>query len=239
MRHKHAPGWFAAALTLGLVLPDSARAQVGHDPARSPYRTLRFGQFIGLSGGLLNGEGGQLGVAPHHGGALTLRYDFLSASTVGLSFGFTLANTERNVINPTKPIESAVSGPVRQRTGMAEVALQFNLTGGKTWHRLAPYLSGAIGAIVGEQTPSDSSAYKFRLHFVATPSVGVRVFLTDRMFLRLEARSAFWSVSYPASFRTAPSSDPSKPPVLASPAKEWLANGWYTVGLAYAFSRPF
>jgi hypothetical protein len=74
---------------------------------------------------------------------------------------------------------------------------------------------------------------------VLTPGIGARVFLADRLFLRLEARSAFWSVSYPASFRSAPSTDPGKPPVLAAPSKEWLANGWYTVGLSYAFSRPF
>jgi hypothetical protein len=132
-----------------------------------------------------------------------------------------------------------VRGPIRQRTGLAEVALQFNVTGGKTWHGIAPYVSGAMGVMLAAHTPSDSSAFKFRLHFLVTPSAGVRIFLADRLFLRLEARSAFWAVSYPASFRAAPSSDPTKPPVLASPAKEWLANGWYTVGLGYAFSRPF
>ena len=83
------------------------------------------------------------------------------------------------------------------------------------------------------------SGFKFEKRFVLTPSLGSRVFLSDRLFLRLEARTAFWSVSYPDSYRVHPSSDPTKPAVLAAPKKEWLANGWYTVGVAYAFSRPF
>ena len=34
-----------------LLLAAPAVAQVGHDPSRSPYQTLRYGQFIGLTGG--------------------------------------------------------------------------------------------------------------------------------------------------------------------------------------------
>ena len=32
-----------------LLAPPAVSAQVGHDPNRSPYRTLRYGQFIGAS----------------------------------------------------------------------------------------------------------------------------------------------------------------------------------------------
>ena len=62
-----------AVFAASLLLPVAARAQVGHDPARSPYRTLRYSQFISLTAGLLNGNGGALGVAPHHGESLGLR----------------------------------------------------------------------------------------------------------------------------------------------------------------------
>jgi hypothetical protein len=229
----------AAALAGLALLSRPVTAQVGHDPARSPYRTLRFGQFIGLNGGLLNGNGGALGVAPHHGPVLGLRYDFLSAGTLTLGIAASVANLERLVVDPHKPIETAVTGPIKQRAGIGEVIVQFNLTGSKTWHRIAPYVAGSFGMMLAEHTPEDSSDFKFRTRFLLTPGLGARVFLSDRLFLRLEARTAFWSVSYPASFRAVPSSDPSKPPVLAAPTKEWLANGWYSVGLSYAFSRPF
>src|SRR5262245_17871266 len=94
-------------LTLLLMLfggiPATLAAQVGHDPARSPYRTLRYGQFIGVVGGLLNGNGGELGVAPHHGAAVSLRYEFLAAGTLSLGIAATYADLKRQVVDPTKP----------------------------------------------------------------------------------------------------------------------------------------
>lgn len=238
MRRNHA-GYVLAACATQLLLARPALAQVGHDPAHSPYQTLRFGQFIGLTGGRLQGNGGSLGVAPHHGQTLGLRYDFLSSGTISLGFSASYGKLERLLVNPTKPIATARTGPITQRIGLGEVILQFNLTGGKTWHRIAPFVSGAVGFLLASDTPEDSSGFKFRTKFALTPGLGARLFLTDRLFLRLEARSPFWSAGYPSSYRSVPSSDPSQPPVLAAPAKEWLANGWYTVGVSYAFSRPF
>ena len=233
-------GWsLAVAFTARLVLPGAASAQVGHDPARSPYHTLRFSQFISVSSGLLNGNGGSLGVAPHHGPFLGLRYDFLSSGTLTVGLQANLANLERTIVDPTRPIATAISGPVKQRTLIGEAIIQFNLTGGKTWHRLAPYVSAGLGLLLTNDTPLDQSEFKFHTRLALTPAIGTRVFLSDRMFLRHEARSAFWSVTYPPSFRATPSTAPTEPPVLATPRKEWLANGWYVVGLGYAFSRPF
>jgi hypothetical protein len=230
----------AAALLTTLLWPAPARAQVGHDPAHSPYKTLRFGQFIGVNTGLLNGSGGQLGVAPHHGPSIGLRYDFLSSGTVTLGLEASFARLERTLVDPSKPIATAVSGPVKDKVGLLDAVVQFNVTGGKTWHRLAPYISAGFGVMVTEHLKADSvSDFKFKTRFLLNPAIGTRVFLSDRLFLRLEVRSAFWSVTYPESFRLAPSSDPTQPPVLPTPAKEWLSNGWYTIGLSYAFSRPF
>ena len=227
-------------LCVTLLLPRVAAAQVGHDPAHSPYNTLRFGQFIGLNSGLLNGNGGQLGVAPHHGPSIGLRYDLLSSGTVTLGFEATFARLERTLVDPTKPIATAITGPIKDKVGMLDAVIQFNVTGGKTWHRLAPYVSAGFGVMLTQHLKADSvSDFNFKTRFALIPALGTRVFLTDRLFLRLEVRNAFWSVSYPQSFRNTPSTDPTQPPVLPTPAKEWLANGWYTVGLSYAFTRPF
>src|ERR1041385_8144827 len=53
---------------LGLALlfaAGPAQAQVGHDPAHSPYRSLRYGQFVSFTAGYFNGDGGVLGAAAH------------------------------------------------------------------------------------------------------------------------------------------------------------------------------
>lgn len=239
MRPKLYVACLAAALTAMPLLPDTVPAQVGHDPLHSPYRTLRYSQFVGLTGGAFQGSGGALGVAPHHGKTIGLRYDFLANGTVTLGIAASYADLERLVVNPTKPIATAVSGPIKQTAGIGELILQFNVTGGKSWHRLAPFISGGMGFVLASRTPQDSSGFKFRTRFAVTPGIGTRVFLTDRLFLRLEARVPFWQLSYPASYRTVPSTDPTQPPVLVSPRKEWTTSGWFMVGLSYAFARPF
>jgi len=40
-----------------LLIAPAAGAQVGHDPAKSPYRTLRYGQFVGINGGYFREAG--------------------------------------------------------------------------------------------------------------------------------------------------------------------------------------
>src|SRR5438132_7210298 len=83
------------ALCGALLLARSATAQVGHDPARSPYRTLRYSQYLGVTTGFFNGDGASLGVAPHHGPSVSLRYDFLANGTVTVGFAGTYASLYR------------------------------------------------------------------------------------------------------------------------------------------------
>jgi hypothetical protein len=156
---------------------------------------------------------------------------------VGLSATF--ADLERQVVDPRKPIATAVTGPVSRRAGIFEGIFQFNITGGKTWHRLAPFVSAGFGLVLAGETPEDSSGFAFKTRGAVTPGIGARIFLSERLFLKLEARNVFWSVSYPDSYRQRPSTDPTQPAVLAAPRKEWVASGWYTIGLSYAFHRPF
>ena len=228
---------------LGFALLLAARpalAQVGHDPAHSPYRSLRYGQFVSFTAGYFNGDGGVLGAAPHRGATYGFRYDFLGAGTITLGLAASYGDLQRQIINPHQPIETAVTGPVKQSAVFTEAILQFNLTGGKTWNHLAPFVSASGGLVFAGKTPADTSGFTFHTRGTLTPGLGARIFLGERLFLRVEARSTFWSVSYPASFKAAPSSDPTKPPVLTSTGgKEWTATGWYSIGLSYAFHRPF
>jgi len=43
-----------------------------------------------------------------------------------------------------------------------------------------------------DRTALDTSGFKFRVKAALTPGIGARVFLSDRLFLRLEARTTFW-----------------------------------------------
>lgn len=227
------------AVVTGLWAATSAAAQVGHDPAKSPYRDLRYGQFLTLTVGQVFGNGGDLGLSPHKGQVAILRHDFLADRPLSISLGGGYAKLDRNF-----PIfgtnRNQLGGPVEHDVWWGEGTVQLNLTGGKTWHGLAPYLSTSLGIAVAERVPADTSGYKFGTKFFLAPAAGVRVFLTRRLFAKVEARANFWSVTYPVRVRD----DPDGPfgpevPLFNGELKAWIPTPMLHAGLGYAFRRPF
>lgn len=224
-----------------LALPAAVRAQVGHPPDRSPYRDVRFGTSLTFLAGDVAGDGGKLGVGPHGGSSIGLRYDLRVSGPIQFGFSLSRANLVRGLADPDAPVATRFRGPVDQRLTLAGIDLQFNLTGGKTWHRLAPYVSGGFGLAFAQSTPQDTTQYKFGTKLFVAPTAGLRLFLTDHLHLRLEAKSTFWKLKYPASFRREPSQDPGtidKPNALLPTGKldEWTSNRTLLVGLGYSFS---
>ena len=55
------------------------------------------------------------------------------------------ANLERFIVHPDVVLARRFAGPVEQRVSFAEVDLQLNLTGGKTWRGLAPFVGLGLG----------------------------------------------------------------------------------------------
>ena len=236
---SHFPALLAAVLALGSA--GRLGAQVGHDPAKSPFSDLKYSQFLSFTAGYFGGAGGQIGLGPHHGSVFTLRHEFLAdrAFSIALTGGYSrlerfLADTSTVLSRPK------IRGPVKQSVSFAEASLQLNLAGGKTWHGFAPYVGTGIGLAFASAVPSDSSGYKFKTKFYVAPTIGVRVFATRRLFLRFEARTMFWSLTYPAQFRTDYDGTGPLQPVLTNPTlKEWVTSAVYNVGIGYAFHRPF
>jgi hypothetical protein len=219
------------------ILSRAALAQVGHSPAFSPYRDIRKGHSFTVTGGYFKGNGGKLFIGPHSGAVFGVRYDLRTASTLQFGIGLSRGNLERFIIDPFVILANRRSGPVKQSVIFAELDVQFNVTGGKTWHRLAPYVATSAGIAFGERTPTDNSGYNFGRKVYLAPAIGFRFFLSDRLHLRAEARATFWRLNYPATFQQAPRDDPSAPPVLAGGSTtEWTSSRWLQAGLGYSFS---
>ncbi len=222
-----------------VTMAGPARGQVGHDPATSPYRDLRYGQFVTLTVGQLFGQGGKLGIGPHSGQMAILRHDFLADRPLSIALGAGLARVDRKIAD-LGPVPRRLIGPIQHNVYFAEGTAQFNLAGGKTWHNAAPYVSLGLGLAMAETIPNDSSRYRFGTKFYLAPAVGVRYFLTRRLFLKVEARTTFWSLSYPVTFRD----DPDGPfgpagPLLTGEIKEWSPTPLLHAGFGFAFHRPF
>jgi hypothetical protein len=233
------PSCRLAVLFLGV--PTLLTAQVGHDPSKSPYRDLKYSQFLSATAGYFGGAGGQIGIGPHHGTIFTLRHEFLADRPFSIALTGGYARLERFIADTsTVASRPQITGPVKQPVAFAEGTLQLNLTGGKTWHGIAPYIGTGIGLAFGSALASDSSGFKFGTKFYVAPTVGLRIFATPRLFLRLEARTMFWSLGYPAKFGTDFDGTGPLKPVLPNPTlKEWVTSGVYNIGIGYAFHRPF
>jgi hypothetical protein len=226
-------------ITALLILPMPAilAAQVGHRPESSPYRDIRKGHSFSVIGGYFKGDGGRFGIGPHSGAVFGARYDIRTASTIQMGIGIFHGTLERFIIDPFVIPANQRSGPVEQPVTFAELDLHFNLTGGKSWHRIAPYVAASGGVAFAQGTPEDISGFHFGRKLYLAPGIGLRFFLSDRLHLRGEARATFWKLNYPTTFQQPPRDDPTAPPVLAGGSTtEWISSRWLQAGLGYSFS---
>src|SRR5581483_5979412 len=150
-------------------------AQVGHDPAHSPYRDVPRGGATVASFGYLGGSRGDVGVGKADGATAGVRYEAALGRVIGVSFGLAYALTTRFVVDPAKDSLSRKSGPVDDGTILVDAGLQLNLTGQKSWHGLAPYLGGALGmAFSPARVAADTSGYTFGTKITLAPDAGLR-----------------------------------------------------------------
>ncbi len=155
-----------------------ALAQVGHPPSNSPFRDIRKGHTLTATGGYFGGSGGEFNIGPHRGEVFGGRYDIRTGSTIQVGLAVAHGNLDRFIVDPFVRLANRRSGPVRQPVTFAEIALQFNLSGGKSWHRLAPFVGAAVGLAFAKATPADTSQYEFGRKFYLAPSAGFRFFIT-------------------------------------------------------------
>lgn len=224
-----------------LLSPAVAGAQVGHPPSDTPFRDIRKGHTLTATGGYFGGSGGQFHIGPHNGTVFGGRYDIRTGSTIQVGIGIATGNLDRFIVDPFVRLANRTTGPVKQSVTFADLALQFNVTGGKSWNRIAPFIGAAAGLAFAGDTPADTSTFDFGRKFYLAPSVGLRFFITDRLHLRGEARAVFWKLNYPTTFQAEPVEEPGTPenPNAVIPGdnlSEWDASPWLQVGLGYSFS---
>lgn len=221
-----------------LTLPCEAAAQVGHPPASSPYADYANGHSITALFGYFGGSGGRFGAGAHGGTTVGGRYDVRAGKPVQLGFAVASGSLERVIVDPFVALANRFSEPVDQRVTFFDVGAQLNLTGGKSWNRLAPFAGLALGIAIASDTPADTSGYEFGTKFYFAPNAGVRVFLSPRLHLRADARATFWKVNYPNSFAAEPVEEPGTPDepnavISEGSLSEWSLTPWLQVGLGY------
>lgn len=225
-----------ALVAFQFIPPRAAHAQVGHAPTSSPYRDILHRSSVTFTWGRFRGDGGKLGIGAHDGNTYGIRFDRQLSGLVQFGAGVTYADLQRLVTNPNDSVADRVRGPFKQSVVLADIGLQFNLTGAKTWHGLAPFFEVRGGFAFGSSTPEDATGYKFGTKLVATPGIGTRIFVSQRINLRLQAGLSFWKLKYPATYTNEPSKEPGAPPLITDgKLDQWTNSAWYTAGVGIMF----
>lgn len=229
----------AAGLALTLVAAN-VQGQVGHSPGQSPYRDVRFGSSFTPLFGHLGGDGGEVRVGPHNGNTYGVRFGFRMSGFIEGGLSASYMDLERFIVDADDSVATRVSGPVDQSVVLIEAALQFNLTGGKTWHNIQPFVTGGLGYAFSSSTGTDTSGFEFGKRFSISPGIGMRYFLGQRIQLRVEGRRHFWKLKYPASFFQEPLDEPGTeddPNAVIPSGKdnEWASGWWLMGGIGFSF----
>jgi hypothetical protein len=236
--------FLTSTLTL-LALAVPLAAQVGHAPNSSPYRDIPYGRSLSLLVGDVGGDGGSIGVGPHNGQTYGVRFDIRVGAPVQLGLSVARGDLERLVVSASDSVANRVDGPVKQGVTMIELALQINLTGKKSWNRLAPFLGGSAGYMDAGGLPSgvkDSSDYKTGGKIYLAPAIGVRIYLGKSLNLRLEGRQLYWKLKYPIAYNLDPAAQPSGDATThlnsvlpGNKRDEWTGARELRAGLSYSF----
>ncbi len=224
-------------LLLTLLVPTGASAQVGHDPAHSPYRDIRNRTSFIATAWRVTGGGGSLDIGPRSGEGLGLRYEMRLTGPSDTFFEVAWTRLERKVIDPDGAEADRVSGPVDQSVVFVGSGLSVLLGGDKTWNGLAPYVGGSLGLAFGSDVASDSSGFTFNAKLVSGPHAGLRWYATRALSFRLEGRLLFWQLKYPSRFFADPLRAPGDSPVLnlaTDPDSEWTSHPTLTIAVGYA-----
>ncbi len=221
------------ALMLGISA--SASAQVGHDPARSPYRDILSGKGLSVLVGTLGGDRGSVGVGQGDGFTWSVRSEFALGRAIHFTAGVSYAQMNRLIVDPTKDSLSRRSGPIDDNVTLADVGLLLLLTGAKTWHGIAPYVGGSLGMALGGRELGDSSTYEFGNKLTLAGGAGVRWYPARRLSVQLDARFLFWKLRYPTEYKVPNQVDGSQ--VLATTASlvEWTRQRWLSLGVGWTF----
>lgn len=232
---------FLSAFVVLLLASSPAAAQVGYDPAASPFRDIRNGRYLEFFAGKMFSDGGSIPVGPRDGNVFGARINFRSKNTIQVGFGGWYAGTVRNIVDADDSVATRVKPAIDHHLLGGEISLQFNLTGGKSWRGIAPYAGVGIGVVKGQKTPAaDTSGYTFGTKLYFAPNIGSRFMLGQRTFVKVEGKAYFWSLKYPVSYSDEPSKQPGTGDVInavnvSGKRSSYVPVPALQIGFGYAF----
>jgi hypothetical protein len=212
-----------------------ASAQVGHDPASSPYTDLEYKQELTPLFGYDRARTDAAGILPQSAAMAGLRYEIYLGGPISLSSDLTRTFSNRNVVDPLLSASKRNRGTQSAPVYAVDIALALGLTGRKSWHSIVPQLRGGIG-LMASRAKDDSSGYAFGTPFAFNFGGGLKLVPGGRFQIRADLTERVFKQSYPDSYfrlasdNTAVLTDP-------TPRSSYTHHTMLTVGVSYLFSR--
>lgn len=221
-----------ASFTFVFALPAGAQVSVGYPPSASPFRDVEFHQELTAFGGYFHGSRDPAGVAPQSGPLAGLRYEITVGGPLQLVARAARANTDRNVIDPTKSDAARSLGTQSWPIYLADVGLGLNLTGQRSWHGLVPLAHTGFGIVTDAGKKVEEDPFRLGTTFAISFGTGLRFVTGGRFHFRADAGMYMYQIKYPSAYYTAPEGGTAV--VENSQAKNfWKRNPALTFGVSY------
>ena len=232
--------WMILGMFLSNIPTIQLSAQVGHDPADSPYQDIILRSTPILFFGHLSGDRGRAGVGLSNARTFGARYEIPAGRSLLFQFTAAYVEGDRFVIDPRADSTSPErrTGPVPAAIAITDVGILLRLTGGKTWRGIAPYAGVGIGLAYDVRSGRDTSrsGYQFGTKVVLNGATGVRWYPSRRVMIDADLRAQFWRLRYPLSFHDASQApDHSRVIPLSQPLTDWTLHPWISLGIGWIF----
>ena len=228
---------FVALSTLFSIAAVSSPADGQTVP--SPYAFIEHSQEWAVFAGKSFISPGSLGLGPQDATTFGARYSvgFTGAMSAGISG--TVFKSERDVLDVSRPEDDRVLGRSDIDVVLFDVKLRLNLTGGRMWHRLQPFLAFGAGIAFPFTTdrrieqasfmPGDEW-YQFGTRFAGMFGGGINYHLSRKISFRLETMVNLWKVETPVGWLTL-----NNDPLREFPLSEWVAATSVLLGASWRF----
>jgi hypothetical protein len=225
------PFSFAA---LALFVASPLLAQVGHDPAASPYRDLDYRQEFTPYYGYSRAKVDDAGITPQSAAIAGLRYELYLAGPVSLTSDFSTMFSDRTVLDPTKPRAQRVVGTESTPVYGLDLGFALGLTGRKSWHSLVPQVRAGVG-VVRSQAADDTTGYKFGTPFAITFGAGLKFVTGGRLQFRADIGERLFKQKNPEAYYRTTSDNTAV--LTDTPRSYWTNHSVLTLGASFLFDR--
>lgn len=219
----------AAVVALSIFSPPAVGQTIP-----SPFRYLERRQEIGPFAGIMSTDEGRFGFGPSGGPAYGLRYAIELTGPLALEGLGGVVDGTRDVVDPSRLPGDRIIGEVDSRQLLVDAGFRFTLTGRRSWHDLAPFLSAGAGmaidlldtSVVDERLlPAD--VFDFGNSFFGTLGLGTRWFVTEAVAARIDGTFSLWKLDTPTGF-----DEPERGFENVSDS-EWVSGNAFTITLLY------